>query len=52
MLKLNMTEKEYYNYKNMDAIDRIVYLNNRSLSERIKMLADIDYYEKRDRKQK
>lgn len=41
-----ISREEYEKYKRMSAVDRIVYLNNHSLPDKIKLLADISDYEK------
>lgn len=40
---------EYEKYKQMDVVDRIVFLNNRSLLDRVKLLADISEFEEQER---
>ena len=44
-----MNEKEYLNYKSMSPKERFFYLNEGSLSDRVKRLAEISDYEEKEK---
>lgn len=49
---LNMTYDEYVNYKSLSPKERFFFLNEGSISERVKQLAEISDYEQQEQNEK